>query len=87
MIFYWIPQDPELMNEMLTLLDPEKEAVVHKVAETQKSAEAVEGIGEEEQLWDVYTHYTKHEQSELERIVGTSHVQRYINTETNVKLI
>eukprot|EP01022_Parablepharisma_sp_SALTPOND_P026521 TRINITY_DN64322_c1_g1_i1.p1 TRINITY_DN64322_c1_g1~~TRINITY_DN64322_c1_g1_i1.p1 ORF type:complete len:1202 (-),score=108.17 TRINITY_DN64322_c1_g1_i1:4294-7899(-) len=90
-VFYGIPQDPSFVREMLELINPEKEAAIEKIAETQKSMLKEEGqveIGEEEEdnKWDAYIYYTKHDEYELQRIVGTGHVKRYLTTETNIKL-
>ncbi len=79
---------------MAQLLDPEREEVVQRVAETQKATinkkKGQEPVPEtddtEEGRGEIYMYYTKHEHHELERVVGTAHVGRYVSTESNVKL-
>jgi len=89
LVFYGIPEDASFIQQMIDLLDPEKEALVDKVAETQKARIDTQPIEEEPDTtqWDVHIYYTKHDEYQLERVVGTAHVKRYITTETNTSLI
>jgi len=90
LIFYGIPENPDFLTEMIDLLNPEKEELIQKVAETQKSMQKGEQTEEEqieENKWDIYIHYTKHDENQLQRIVGTAHVNRYLTTENNISLI
>lgn len=72
---------------MINLTNSENKEVIRKIAASQKGAvlEVIENPGLEKE-GDIYMYYTKYEHHELERIVGSAHIKRYINTENNVKL-